>query len=47
MFNIIKNRIIRFFIHHTYLDAGVCYAVAKNIPKDEMIHYYEVMKERK
>lgn len=46
MFDTIKNQIICFFIHHTYLDAGVCYAVARKIPKDEMIHYYEIMEEK-
>lgn len=47
MFDTIKNQIIRFFIRHTYLDAGVCYAVARKISKDEMIHYYEITEERK
>ena len=43
MFNTIKNQIIRFFIRHTYLNASVCYAVARTIPKDEMMHYYKMI----
>lgn len=45
MFNAIKNRIICFFIRHTYLNAGVCYAIAEKVSKSEMMHYYKMIEE--